>query len=103
MVDRNRGFVEKHKLKFEVLRDEGNAIASAYGLRWALPDDLRALYQQFGIDLAESQGEDSWTLPMPARFIIGTDGVVRYARTDPDYTRRPEPEETIAALQQLDD
>lgn len=100
-MERNRGFVEKHKLNFEVLRDPGNQVAAAYGLRWALPEDLRGLYEQFGIDLAAAHGEDSWTLPMPARYIIGTDGVIRYARTDPDYTRRPEPEETIKALEHL--
>ncbi len=102
-MDRSRGFVEKHKLRFEVLRDKGNEVAAAYGLRWSLPDDLKALYLRFGIDLAEGQGEDSWTLPMPARYIIGADGVVRYARMDPDYTRRPEPEETIEVLAHLTD
>ena len=35
---------------------------------------------------------------MPARFIIDTAGVVRYARVDPDYTRRPEPQETLNHL-----
>jgi len=38
---------------------------------------------------------------MPARYIIDRDGRVRYARTDPDYTRRPEPEETLEALRAL--
>lgn len=35
---------------------------------------------------------------MPARYIVGTDGSIRYARIHPDYTTRPEPEETLAAL-----
>ena len=77
MIERNRGFVEKHKLKYEVLSDPGNQVAAEYGLRWAFPEDLKALYLQFGIDLAEAHGEDSWTLPVPARYIIDQDGIVR--------------------------
>jgi len=54
-----------------------------------------------GIDLAEANGDDSWTLAIPARFIIGKSGVVEYARVDPDYTHRPEPQETLDALIRL--
>ncbi len=67
-----------------------------------MPDDLKELYLQFGINLAVSNGDDSWTLPIPARYIIDREGVIRYARSDPDYTRRPEPDETIEALRRLD-
>lgn len=101
MIDKNRGFVEKHKLRFEVLRDAGNEVAASYGLRWAFPEDLRALYLKFGIDVPAGNGDNSWTLPLPARYVIDRSGVVRYARTDPDYTRRPEPEETLEALEKL--
>ncbi len=95
--------IEQKRLKFEILRDPGNEMAHAYGLRWALPEDLRELYRQFGIDLAESNGEASWTLPLPARFIVTKDRVVQYARVDPDYTRRPEPHETLEVLKGMTD
>jgi len=38
---------------------------------------------------------------MPARFVIDRQGVVRVAESDPDYTTRPEPEDTLAALRAL--
>ena len=82
-------------------RDPGNEVAARYGLSWTLPEDLRQLYLQFGIDLPTNHGEDSWTLPMPARYVIDTEGVIRYLRTDPDYTRRPEPAETVEVLRSL--
>ena len=96
-----RGLVEKYKLAFELLRDPGNEVAAAYGLRWEIPDDLKALYQQFGIDLAAASGEASWTLPLPARYIVDGDGIVRYARVNADYTMRPEPADTLEALRAL--
>ena len=55
----------------------------------------------FGNDLAVNNGEPSWTLPMPARYVIGQDGVIAYAEVNPDYTRRPDPEELVPVLQKL--
>ena len=100
-VENSREFAEKKKLDVAILRDPGNETAAIYGIRYALPPDLKALYQKFGIHLDQHNGEDSWTLPMPARLIIDAEGIVRYAEINPDYTHRPEPEETVAALKGL--
>ena len=42
-----------------------------------------------------------WTLPLPARMIVDNDGVIRYAAISADYTVRPDPEDTIAALHSI--
>ena len=36
---------------------------------------------------------------MPARYVIGQDGVILYSEVNPDYTRRPDPEDMIPVLQ----
>lgn len=100
-VEKSAQLIADRKLGFEILHDAGNAIADAFGLRYALPDDLLALYDTFGIDLEASNGDDSGTLPIPARYIVDREGIVRYARVDPDYTVRPEPEDTVEALRAL--
>ncbi len=38
---------------------------------------------------------------MPARYVIGQDGVIAYAEINPDYTRRPEPSDVLPVLDQL--
>jgi len=38
---------------------------------------------------------------MPARFVIGTDGVIAYAEVNPDYTKRPDPAELLPTLDRL--
>lgn len=91
----------KLKLSFDILSDRGNQVASQFGLTFALPEDLKDLYQKFGIDLAKFNGDNSWTLPMPARFILDRQSVTRSAAVDPDYTIRPEPEDTVRELQEL--
>jgi peroxiredoxin len=89
------------KLGIDILSDPGNEVANEYGLRHTLPDYLTPLYAKFGINLPEFNGDGSWTLPMPARYIIDQAGNVCYARVNADYTQRPEPEETVAALKDL--
>ncbi len=88
-------------LGFPILSDHGNEVAAAFGLRFALPDYLVELYRGLGNQLPSFNGEGSWTLPMPGRFVIGQDRIVRYAEVHPDYTRRPEPEELLPVLRSL--
>ena len=88
-------------MSFELLRDLGNHAAEAYGLVFTLPDDLREIYLKFGIDLARGNGDGTWRLPVPARFVIDRRGIVRAVDADPDYTRRSEPARTVEILRGL--
>ena len=98
----SRQIVNKHGLTFPVLSDAGNQVAAQFGLKFAFPDYLRELYRGFGLELPHYNGDDSWTLPLPARFVIAPDGFVRDAEANADYTRRPEPEQILRALENLD-
>jgi peroxiredoxin len=92
----------ENNITFPILSDPGNEIADRFGLRFALPDYLVNLYRDtFKNDLARINGDSSWTLPMPARYVIGTDGLVAYAEVSPDYTRRPDPAELLPVLAAL--
>ena len=84
-----------------MLCDAGNQVASGFGLTFSLPADLRQLYSDFGIDLERFNGDDSWTLPIPARFILDQQGTIINVDSDPDYTVRPEPEDIVKLLQVL--
>jgi len=101
LPDHNRELIRTRHLTFDILSDRGNEVADLFGLRFALPDDLHQLYLTFPLDLEKFNGDASWTLPIPARFVIDQQGVIRYAESDPDYTTRPEPEDTLAALRTL--
>lgn len=76
-------------------------MARRYGIVHDLPADLQQLYAtKLNLDLSVVNGE--WSLPLPARFVIDRDGVVRSVETDPDYRTRPEPAATLEALRALD-
>ena len=92
----------ENKLSFPILSDPHNDVAASFGIRFGLPDDLTELYKNvFKNNLEIINGDDSWTLPMPARFVIGQDGTIRYAEVSPDYTRRPDPEELLPVLNRI--
>lgn len=95
------GIIEKNKLDFDILRDAGSDYTAKLGLRFEVPPEIKPIYQGFGIDLPVCNGEDSWTLPMPARLVVGSDGIVRAVDVDPDYTVRPEPQKTLEDVQRL--
>ena len=52
----------------------------------------------FKTDRSFINGEPSWTLPMPARYVIDTDGMIAYAEVSPDHTYRPDPAELLPVL-----
>lgn len=101
LLDHSRSLKKAKKLAFEILSDPGNQIAEQFGLVFALPADLKKIYLKFGIELPKYNGDDSWRLPLAARFIIDREGVIRYAAMDVDHTNRPDPEHTLEALETI--
>ena len=101
MARTTRETEEPKPLSYEVLRDFGNRVAEQYGLVFTLPPELQEIYAKFGIDLPKGNGDGTWRLPIPARFVIARDGIIRAVDADPDYTRRPEPAQTVELLKRL--
>ena len=101
LAEASRSLIEKRGISFDLLSDPGNNYAANMGLRFKLPDDLKAVYLGFGIDLVAHNGDGSWTLPMPGRFVIDRGGIVRAVDVDPDYQYRPEPQKTVDDVKAL--
>jgi peroxiredoxin len=96
--DNSLSLAEKAELTFTVLSDAGNAVAERYGLRWELSEQDKELYAGVGIDLNETNGDDSMSLPASATFVVNQDGTLAYASVSGDYRFRVGPEEVLAAL-----
>jgi peroxiredoxin/YHS domain-containing protein len=91
---------QKNELSFNVLSDKSNAVAKQYGIAYTLPPEIAASFKG-KLDLAKFNGDESNELPLSATYVIGTDGVIRYAFVDADYRNRAEPADIIAALRAL--
>ena len=101
LAEHSQALVRRRGLTFALLSDPGNGVASAFRLTFRLADDLETVYRAFTIDLHAYNGDDSWTLPMPARYVIDTGGQIRAADVHADYTRRPEPEAAVSATKAI--
>jgi len=96
--DNSLTLAEQAELAFPVLSDAGNAVARSYGIVFGFGADDRELHSSIGIDLAASNGDDSWELPAPAVFVVDADGTIRYASVAGDYRWRVGPDEVLSAL-----
>jgi peroxiredoxin len=91
-------FKDEAASPFPVLTDMDNAYALELNLAIWIGPDLERLLSSFGRDLPHYQANDSWMLPIPATFVVGSDGLVKARFIDPDFRRRATIEELIQAL-----
>ena len=96
-----RALQRKLNLTFDILTDLHLKTAEQFGLVFTLPDYLRELYKSFGSTLDRFNDESEYRLPMPARYVIDKEGIIRAADVDADYTIRPEPSETLRQLRAI--
>jgi peroxiredoxin len=99
--DNSLSTTEKNELQFQVLSDQGNAVARKFGLVFTLPDALRPLYEKFGIDISKYNGDDSYEIPVPATYVIDQNRIIRFSFVNTDYSQRAEPADVVVALQKL--
>lgn len=89
--------VEKLQPDYVLLSDHAMAAAQAFGIAFRVDDATLEKYKGYGIDLEAASGETHHLLPVPAVFIVGTDGRIRFAYSNADYKVRLSPEEVLAA------
>lgn len=99
--DNTLSTAEKNALAFDVLSDDRGRLADRLGIRFELSPAIRELYRKFGHDLPVRNGDDRWSLPMPASYVVERGGRIALASVDPDYRRRLDPAEAIAVLREL--
>jgi peroxiredoxin len=93
-------FAEKFKSEsdapFPVLTDLDNGYALSLNLAiWLGTEIQRLLLYQ---DMKNFHGNDGWVLPIPATFVVGRDGLVKARFVDPDFRKRMEIDDLIAAF-----
>jgi peroxiredoxin len=83
---------------FPILSDMDNAYALAVNVAFWVGDEKQRYMKAAGWDISPFHGNDFWTLPIPATFVVGTDGRVKARFLDPDYRRRMGVEDLVAAV-----
>jgi peroxiredoxin len=92
---------EKNNLRFTVLSDPGNQLATSVGILTAPSEEARAAQLQLGLDLEAINADGTTSVPMPTTLILDPDLTVRWVDVHPDYTTRSEPATILEALDAL--
>lgn len=91
--------VESKKIPFTVLSDSDLKAARAFGLAFKLDDDTAKKYDGYGIKLRDSSGAPRYALPVPAFYLVDTDGTITFAYHNSDYKVRISKEEIRKAIE----
>jgi peroxiredoxin len=81
-----------------VLTDMDNGYAASLGLAVLVGEEMEREMKSIGVEPGKYQGQEHWSLPIPATFVIGTDRQVRARFVDPDYRKRMAIDDLIAVL-----
>ncbi|AZN33612.1 MULTISPECIES: peroxiredoxin-like family protein [unclassified Pseudoalteromonas] len=89
-------------MDFVVLSDQNADVAESYGVAWQVPafllDHMR---EDRGLDLESLNNGNGSILPIPATFVLDSEGKVTWRYVDVDYRTRSEPQDIINALKAL--
>ncbi|MBU2951357.1 AhpC/TSA family protein [Tamlana agarivorans] len=93
---------EINAMEFLVLSDQDAKVATQYGVAWKVPEFLAEhMRVDRNLDLDKINNGDGSILPIPATFILDTNGIVVWRYVDVDYRTRSEPDDIIEALKKL--
>ncbi len=84
---------------FSVVHDEGYSIMCAYGTAFEMPKARRSMLKLAGLNVDKANGNDDGVLPVPATFIISTDGRIKAVHFDPNYKERMSVKDILSALE----
>jgi peroxiredoxin len=90
--------VEKTKATFPIIEDEGLMIMKSYKVNFAVDENTVTKYKGYGIDFDKANGSNGTNLPVPATYIIGTDGNIKYVFFNTDYRKRVSVQEILNNL-----
>lgn len=100
-ADRSQAVAKKNELTYTVLSDPNLTVARMFKIVYQMPDDLNAKYRSGGLDVAKYNSMDKAELPISATYIVNKKGEITYAHIEPNYKKRPTPDEIIAALAKI--
>jgi peroxiredoxin len=101
LPDRSLSTAQKNRLEFPVLSDRGNEVARRFRLTHRIDRGVVRYQLGNGNDVAAFNGSEVAEVPLPATYVVSSDGIIRFAFIRADYTQRAEPDDVIGAVRDL--
>jgi peroxiredoxin len=92
---------QQHLLPYPLLSDPGCMVAEEFKLAYTLSELYQEYYRSILVNIPFINGDESWKLPLPATYVLASDGRIVYAEAFADFRVRPEPEDVLSALSGL--
>jgi len=90
---------KKNELGFSLLSDNNNKVARSMGLVYEVPKEVVDVAKsEFNLDFSKYNKTEKHELPIPATYVVGSDGTIIFDFVKPDYTQRAEPLDILDAL-----
>lgn len=90
--------IQKTKASFPVISDVQMKIMKDYKVNFPVPQATIDRYKNFGIDFSVANGANGANLPVPATYVIGKNGKIKYVFFNPDYRKRASVQEIVSYL-----
>jgi peroxiredoxin len=87
----------RNELTYTLLSDASMQAAKAFGIAFRVADETLKKYDEYGINLEEASGQEHHLLPVPAVFVVDTDGEIRFTHANPNYKVRLAPDKVLEA------
>jgi glutathione peroxidase len=88
----------KIAMNYQLLSDSTMGAARAFGIAFKVADETLQDYKKWNIDLEAASGESHHELPVPAVYLVDTEGVIQFSYVNPNYRVRLDPEILMAAV-----
>lgn len=97
-ADNIKKTVSKTKASFSIIEDKGLTIMKDYKVSFSVDEKTIEKYKGYGIDFAKANGDNGANLPVPATYIVGKDGKIKYVFFNADYSKRASVKDIINNL-----
>lgn len=95
----NRQLGQSTGMTYPVLTDVDCGYALSLNLAFWVDRSFADLMRAIDRDLSAYQAGAAWILPIPATFVVDSGGIIVSRHIDPDYRRRMEIDDLLAAYQ----
>ena len=98
LPDGTQYLATKRSLQYSICSDIGNEVAKKFKITMVVEDEFRNKFLEWGEDVPACTGDDTWTIPLPATYVIDPTGTIIMSFVDNDPGVRAEVDNIISAI-----
>lgn len=93
--------LDEHEIGYTLLSDSDMSVSKEFGLAFKVEPNEVASLKENNMDIEQRSGYDHHLLPVPAIFLVDTDGAIHFQYVNPDYKVRAGEKVLLAAVDEL--